>query len=274
MKTIQEEINDILNESRDPDAERELELYVYNDESVYKKYTAPLEKSLSTLWKKNNYDHKKAIKDWIKVVQAAAKAYSKEFGSDFKFNNKIIKAVASTVGDDWLAELEAGNLHEKKKVDKMKSTEEIKLALDEAMKKAKYEKEKMDKESMKDDKDESDKEDDVKNEMDTYSIQAVKDKVASGDWTVDGEIKKGGKVKVTDKEDGGQTGTIMIKESEEDLNEAKIDKDLLNELKDILADVFDNALTNGSADHLEDEYESNELGKAVDYIFKAINKIK
>lgn len=49
--------------------------------------------------------------------------------------------------------------------------------------------------------------------IDTYSIEAVKQKLKDGDWEVDGTVKAGEKVKVVDKKDGGQTGTIMIKES-------------------------------------------------------------
>jgi len=68
---------------RGEDEARELHLYCENDGDIYRQRIEPIRKNLVRRLKKGTYDHEKSKKLWMYVVDACAKKYSKEFGSEF-----------------------------------------------------------------------------------------------------------------------------------------------------------------------------------------------
>ena len=104
----------------DEDTVRELVLYADNDEQLYSQSTAPIQKNLSKKFTKGTYDHELAAKLWKYHADRAAKKYGKEHGNDdgfAMFSPADRRAAAQEFADNWLAELEAGNVHESAKPD-------------------------------------------------------------------------------------------------------------------------------------------------------------
>ena len=104
----------------DEDTVRELVLYADNDEQLYTQSTAPIQKNLSKKFTKGTYDHELAAKLWKYHADRAAKKYGKEHGNDdgfAMFSPADRRAAAQEFADNWLAELEAGNVHESAKPD-------------------------------------------------------------------------------------------------------------------------------------------------------------
>ena len=62
------------------DAVNELDLYINNNEDLYRKNFMPLVHQLNQSLKNNTYNHDNAIKKWNLLVNDAAMAYTKEFG--------------------------------------------------------------------------------------------------------------------------------------------------------------------------------------------------
>jgi hypothetical protein len=62
------------------DAVNELDLYINNNEDLYRKGFMPLIYNLRTDINSNRYNHENAIKQWNLVVNDAAREYVKEFG--------------------------------------------------------------------------------------------------------------------------------------------------------------------------------------------------
>ena len=85
-------------------------------------------RNLTRKFKEGIYDHELAKKLWKYHADRAAKAYGKEHGNDDGFaifSPAIRKEVAAEFADAWLAELEAGNLHEEFSSDELKVLKEI-----------------------------------------------------------------------------------------------------------------------------------------------------
>ena len=104
----------------DEDTVRELVLYADNDGQLYTQSTAPIQKNLSKKFTKGTYDHELAAKLWKYHADRAAKKYGKEHGNDdgfAMFSPADRRAAAQEFADNWLAELEAGNVHESAKPD-------------------------------------------------------------------------------------------------------------------------------------------------------------
>ena len=62
------------------DAVNELDLYINNNEDLYRKGFMPLIYNLRTDVNSNRYNHENAIKQWNLIVNDAARKYVKEFG--------------------------------------------------------------------------------------------------------------------------------------------------------------------------------------------------
>jgi hypothetical protein len=62
------------------DAVNELDLYINNNEDLYRKGFMPLIYNLRTDVNSNRYNHENAIKQWNLIVNDAAREYVKEFG--------------------------------------------------------------------------------------------------------------------------------------------------------------------------------------------------
>ena len=70
-----------INENIDSSAVNELDSYIMNNEDLYRRRFMPIISNIKRKMAKNVYDHEKAQKLWMYLVDDAAKEYVKEFGS-------------------------------------------------------------------------------------------------------------------------------------------------------------------------------------------------
>ena len=70
-----------INEAIDSDAVNELDSYIMNNEDLYRRRFMPIISNIKRKMKKNIYDHEKAQKLWMYLVDDAAKEYVKEFSN-------------------------------------------------------------------------------------------------------------------------------------------------------------------------------------------------
>ena len=70
-----------INENIDSDAVNELDSFIMNDEDLYRRRFMPIISNLRRKVRKNVYDHEKAQKLWMYLIDDAARKYVKEFGS-------------------------------------------------------------------------------------------------------------------------------------------------------------------------------------------------
>ena len=73
--------SEFLNEAMDSDAVNELDSYIMNTEELYRRRFMPIIANLRRKMKKNIYDHEKAQKLWMYMVDDAAREYVQQFGS-------------------------------------------------------------------------------------------------------------------------------------------------------------------------------------------------
>ena len=101
-------IRNKLNESSDEHAETELKLYIQNDRDLYRQQIVPIIKNVQRRMKKGTYDHIKAPKLWMYLVDNGAKKYVKEFGGDVKrdFPKDVRQSVAVQFLNEYKAEIE------------------------------------------------------------------------------------------------------------------------------------------------------------------------
>ena len=95
------------------DAVNELDLYINNNEDLYRKRFMPLIYNLRTDVSSNRYNHENAIKQWNLLVNDAAREYVKEFGKpneDVKdmFPQETRTKVAQVIADRELENIEKG----------------------------------------------------------------------------------------------------------------------------------------------------------------------
>jgi hypothetical protein len=97
-----------LNEGLDAHAARELKLYIEQDRDLYKQQIIPIVKNIQRKMKKGTYDHIKAPKLWMYLVDNGAKKYVKEFGGDVKrdFPKDVRQSVAVQFSNEYRAEIE------------------------------------------------------------------------------------------------------------------------------------------------------------------------
>ena len=70
-----------INEAQDSDAVNELDLFIMNDEDLYRRRFMPIIENLKRKMKRGIYDDKLAIKLWMYLIDDAARKYVQEFGS-------------------------------------------------------------------------------------------------------------------------------------------------------------------------------------------------
>ena len=70
-----------INEAIDSDAVNELDTFIMNNENLYRRRFMPIISNIKRKLAKNVYDHEKAQKLWMYLVDDAAKEYVKEYGS-------------------------------------------------------------------------------------------------------------------------------------------------------------------------------------------------
>jgi len=105
--------NEFIIENVDSNATNELDLYIMNSEDLYRRKFMPIIKNLQKKIAKNVYDHEKAKKLWMYLIDDAAKAYVKEFGNpdeDVKnmFPKEVRLRVAEIIADRELENIKQG----------------------------------------------------------------------------------------------------------------------------------------------------------------------
>jgi len=95
------------------DAVNELDLYINNNEDLYRKQFMPTVYNLQRKFNKKIYDHEKAKTLWLHLVDTAAREYTQEFGQpgedvkDF-FPKPTREKVAQVLADRELKNIEQG----------------------------------------------------------------------------------------------------------------------------------------------------------------------
>ena len=102
-----------INEAQDSDAVNELDLFIMNDEDLYRKRFMPIITNIKRKMKRGVYDHEKVIKLWMYLVDDAARQYVQEFGSpdqDVKdmFPKETRLQVAQVIADREKENIEQG----------------------------------------------------------------------------------------------------------------------------------------------------------------------
>jgi hypothetical protein len=102
--------NETINEEVDEIAATELRLYIDNDGDLYRQQLTPIIKNLMRKINSGKYDHKKAPKLWMYLVDNGARKYVKEFGGNVRdmFPKKTREAVAQSMADDYKEQIDNG----------------------------------------------------------------------------------------------------------------------------------------------------------------------
>ena len=100
-------------EALDSDAVNELDLYIMNNEDLYRRRFMPIITNIKRKIKRGVYDHEKVIKLWMYLVDDAAKEYVKEFGStqddvSNMFPKETRERVARIISDRELENIKQG----------------------------------------------------------------------------------------------------------------------------------------------------------------------
>ena len=70
-----------ITEAQDSDAVNELDLFIMNDEELYRQRFMPIITNIKRKIKRGIYDHEKVIKLWMYLIDDAARKYVQEFGT-------------------------------------------------------------------------------------------------------------------------------------------------------------------------------------------------
>ena len=102
-----------ITEIIDSDATNELDTFIMNNEDLYRRRFMPIISNIKRKMKKNVYDHEKAQKLWMYLVDDAAKEYVKEFGSTqddvvTMFPKETRQQVARVISDRELENIKQG----------------------------------------------------------------------------------------------------------------------------------------------------------------------
>lgn len=89
---------------------QELVLYIENDGDLYRQQNVPILRNLANKAAQGKYDHQKAIKLWMYLMDNGAKKYAKEFGGTWNtmFPVAARKEAAKVFADDFEANWKAG----------------------------------------------------------------------------------------------------------------------------------------------------------------------
>ena len=102
-----------INEAMDSDAVNELDSFIMNNEDLYRRRFMPIISNIKRKVKKNIYDHEKAQKLWMYLVDDAAKEYVKEYGStqddvSSMFPKETRQQVARIISDREIENIKQG----------------------------------------------------------------------------------------------------------------------------------------------------------------------
>ena len=102
-----------IKENIDSDAVNELDSFIMNNEDLYRRRFMPIISNIKRKIKKDVYDHEKAQKLWMYLVDDAAKEYVKEYGSQQDdvanmFPKETRQKVARVISDRELENIKQG----------------------------------------------------------------------------------------------------------------------------------------------------------------------
>ena len=102
-----------ITEVIDSDATNELDTFIMNNEDLYRRRFMPIISNIKRKLAKGIYDHEKAQKLWMYLIDDAAKEYVKEYGStqdDVKdmFPKETRQRVARIISDRELENIKQG----------------------------------------------------------------------------------------------------------------------------------------------------------------------
>ena len=102
-----------ITEAQDSDAVNELDLFIMNDEDLYRRRFMPIITNIKRKIKRGVYDHEKVIKLWMYLIDDAARKYVQEFGTpdqDVKdmFPKETRLQVAQVIADREKENIEQG----------------------------------------------------------------------------------------------------------------------------------------------------------------------
>jgi 2-phosphoglycerate kinase len=102
-----------IKENIDSNAVNELDSFIMNNEDLYRRRFMPIISNIKRKLKKYVYDHEKAQKLWMYLVDDAAKEYVKEFGSTQDdvpnmFPKELRQQVARVISDRELENIKQG----------------------------------------------------------------------------------------------------------------------------------------------------------------------
>ena len=102
-----------IKENIDSNAVNELDSYIMNNEDLYRRRFMPIISNIKRKIKRNVYDHEKAQKLWMYLVDDAAKEYVKEYGSTQDdvanmFPKETRQQVARVISDRELENIKQG----------------------------------------------------------------------------------------------------------------------------------------------------------------------
>ena len=102
-----------IKETKDSDAVNELDSNIMNNEELYRRRFMPIISNIKRKLAKNVYDHEKAQKLWMYLVDDAAKEYVKEYGStqddvSNMFPKETRMQVARVISDRELENIKQG----------------------------------------------------------------------------------------------------------------------------------------------------------------------
>ena len=102
-----------ITEAQDSDAVNELDLFIMNDEDLYRRRFMPIITNIKRKIKRGIYDHEKVIKLWMYLIDDAARKYVQEFGTpeqDVKdmFPKETRLQVAQIIADREKENIEKG----------------------------------------------------------------------------------------------------------------------------------------------------------------------
>ena len=105
--------NQFIIEAQDSDAVNELDLFIMNDEDLYRRRFMPIITNIKRKMKRGIYDHEKVIKLWMYLINDAAVKYvqqNPESGMDVKdvFPKETRLKVAQVIADREKENLEKG----------------------------------------------------------------------------------------------------------------------------------------------------------------------
>ena len=105
--------NQFITEAQDSDAVNELDLFIMNDEDLYRRRFMPIITNIKRKMKRGIYDHEKVIKLWMYLINDAAVKYvqqNPESGMDVKdvFPKETRLKVAQVIADREKENLEKG----------------------------------------------------------------------------------------------------------------------------------------------------------------------